>query len=62
MIINLFVITGILMQLEKEFNEKPDYSVERILLQSSDARATEGQEMKSLKEKSGRRSPFEYDN
>jgi len=36
MIINLFVITGILLQMEKDFNDKPDYSVERIILQSSD--------------------------
>ncbi len=59
MIINLFVITGILMQLEKEFNETPDYSADHILMQSSD---NDGQTMKSIKEKSGRQSPFEYDN
>ncbi len=57
MIINLFVITGILLQLEKDFNDKPDYTVERIILQSSDS---DGEAMKTLKEKSGRQSPFEY--
>lgn len=57
MIINLFVITGILLQLEKDFNDRPDYNVERIILQSSD---TDGEAMKALKEKSGRQSPFEY--
>ncbi|GEM_PF-2676461 len=57
MIINLFVITGILLQLEKDFNDKPDYNVERIILQSSDS---DGEAMRALKEKSGRKSPFEY--
>lgn len=57
MLINLFVITGILLQMEKDFNDKPDYNVERIILQSSD---NDGEVMKTLKEKSGRQSPFEY--
>lgn len=57
MIINLFVITGILLQLEKDFNDRPDYSVDRILMQSSDS---DGEIMKSIREKSARKTPFEY--
>jgi hypothetical protein len=57
MIINLFVITGILLQLEKDFNDRPDYNVERLIMQSSDA---DGEILKSIKEKSGKKSPFEY--
>lgn len=57
MIINLFVITGILLQIEKDLNDKPDYNVERILMQSNDS---DNEILKSLKEKSGRKSPFEY--
>lgn len=57
MIINLFVITGILLQLEKDFNDRPDYNVERIIMQSND---NDSPIMKSIKDKSGRQSPFEY--
>ncbi len=57
MIINLFVITGILLQLEKDFNDRPDNTVERIILKTSE---NDGESMKALKEKSGRKSPFEF--
>lgn len=57
MIINLFVITGILLQLEKDFNDRPDYNVDRLIMQTSD---TDGEVMKSLKEKTARKTPYEY--
>ena len=57
MIINLFVITGILLQLEKDLNDKPDTSVERIIMQSND---NDSEVLKAIKDKSGKKSPFEY--
>lgn len=57
MLINLFVITGILLQIEKDLNDKPDYNIERIIMQSNES---ESPILKSIKDKSGKKSPFEY--
>lgn len=58
MIINLFVITGILLQLEKDFNDRPESSnMDRIIMQSNDS---DSEVMRSIRDKSGRQSPFEY--
>ncbi len=57
MIMNLFVITGILLQIEKDLNDKPAYNAERILMQSNES---DNEVLKTIKEKSGKKSPFEY--
>lgn len=57
MIMNLFVITGILLQIEKDLNDKPAYNVERILMQTNES---DNEILKTIKEKSGKKSPFEY--
>jgi hypothetical protein len=51
------VITGILLQTEQDLREKSQ-STEKILLQSDENEKRDI--MRALKDKSGRKTPFEY--
>lgn len=57
MIMNILVIAGILLQTEQDLREKSLPS-EKILLQSDENEKRDI--MRSLREKSGRKTPFEY--
>lgn len=57
MIMNTLVITGILLQTEQDLREKSQ-STEKILLQSDENEKRDI--MRALKDKSGRKTPFEY--